>query len=138
MDYCCSVWSPTLQKEINELERVQKSFTSKIKDMEDLDYHQSLKKLNLYSLERRRERYLIIYAWQMIENIKENVLNLKSHKKSRNRMIWSRPIRWIYKGRKIKHSNRSLIHGSTAKKMERLFNCLPPHIRNMEVGTENN
>ena len=89
--------------------------------MEDLDYHQSLKKLNLYSLERRRERYLIIYAWQMIENIKENVLNLKSHKNGRNRMIWSRPVRWIYKGRKIKHSSRSLIDGSTAKKMERLY-----------------
>ncbi|CAL4171620.1 unnamed protein product, partial [Meganyctiphanes norvegica] len=27
MEYCCSIWSPTLQKEINELERIQKRFT---------------------------------------------------------------------------------------------------------------
>ncbi|CAL4181195.1 unnamed protein product, partial [Meganyctiphanes norvegica] len=43
IEYCCSVWSPTLQKEINELERLQKTFTSKIKGMENLDYHQRLK-----------------------------------------------------------------------------------------------
>ena len=135
IEYCCSVWSPTLQKEINELERLQKTFTSKIKGMENLDYHQRLKELKLYSLERRRERYLVIYAWQMLENIKRNVLDLKSQKDRRNRTIWSRPIRWIYEGRKIKHSNRSLIHDSTAKKMERLFNCLPPSLRNIEQKT---
>ena len=135
IEYCCSVWSPSLQKEINELERIQKTFTSKIKGMENLDYHQRLKALKLYSLERRRERYLIIYAWQMIENIKNNVLDLKSQKNGRNRTIGSRPIRWIYEGRKIKHSNRSMIHESTAKKMERLFNCLPPFLRNTENKT---
>ena len=124
-----------MQKEINELERIQKTFTDKIKGMEILDYHQRLKSLKLYSLERRRERYLIIYAWQMLENIKKNVLGLESQKNGRNRLIWSRPIRWIFEGRKIKHSNRSLIHESTAKKMERLFNCLPPFIRNIEKKT---
>ena len=135
MEYCCSIWSPSMQNEINELERIQKSFTSKINGMEELDYHQRLKALKLYSLERRRERYLIIYAWQMTENIKENVLNLKIHKNGRSRTIYSRPIRWIYKGTKIKHSYRSQIHESTSKKMERLFNCLPPYIRNIEQKT---
>ena len=135
MEYCCSIWSPTLQKEINELERIQKTFTSKITGMEDLDYHQRLKTLKLYSLERRRERYLIIYAWQMIENVKDNVLDLLTHKNGRSRRIWSRPIRWIHKGIKIKHSYRSLIHNNTAKKMERLFNSLPPYLRNIEDKT---
>ena len=80
LEYCCSVWSPTAQGEINEIERIQKSFTSKIDGMEGFDYHQRLKILRMYSLERRRERYLIIYAWQMLEGLKENVLGLKAKK----------------------------------------------------------
>ena len=51
------------QKWIYELEKIQKSFTSKINGMEKLDYHERLKKLNLYILERRREKYIIIYGW---------------------------------------------------------------------------
>ena len=135
MEYCCSIWSPNHQGEINELERIQKSFTCKIQGMEDYDYHQRLKKLRLYSLERRRERYLIIYAWQMLEGIKVNYLNLQTNNYGRSRTIYSRPIRWGFNGRKIKHSDRSRIHGSTSKNMARLFNSIPPYLRNMQGKT---
>ena len=103
--------------------------------MEDLDYHQRLRKLNLYSLERRRERYLIIYAWQMLEGLKVNYLELSPSEYTRGRIIRSRPIRWSYRGKKIKHSSRTIIHESTEKKMIRLFNCLPPHLKNIEGKT---
>ena len=94
LEYCCSVCSPLekAQREINEIERIQKSFTNRIRGMERLDYHQRLKELELYSLERRRERYLIILAWQMIEGIKENTLNLKISR-NRSRRIWMPIIR---------------------------------------------
>ena len=131
LEYCCSVWSPVQQGVINEIERVQKSYTSKIEGMEGLDYHQRLVKLNVYSLERRREIYLIIYAWQMIEGIKENILGLRSKKYGRSRTIWSPVTSWSHKGIKIKHSMRTKIHNSSAKKMERLFNALPSKIRNI-------
>merc|ERR1711874_836158 len=52
MEYCCIVWSPVSQKWIYELEKIQKTFTSKINGMEKLDYHERL--------ERRRERFMII------------------------------------------------------------------------------
>ena len=55
--------------------------------MDGLDYHERLKKLNMYSLERRRERYLIINGWQQIENIKENVLKLEVSRRNSNRRI---------------------------------------------------
>ena len=32
----------------------------------------------MYSMERGRERYLIINAWQQIENVKENMLKLET------------------------------------------------------------
>ena len=133
LEYCCSVWSPNAQGEINAIERIQKSFSSKIDGMEGLDYHQRLKELRMYSLERRRERYLIIYAWQMLEDLKENVLDLKSRKNARNgRKIWSPVIRWSTNGTKLKHSARTKLFNSTGKKMERLFNAVPLKIRNIE------
>ena len=45
MEYCCIVWSPVSQKWIYGLEKIQKNFTSKINGMEELDYHERLKKL---------------------------------------------------------------------------------------------
>ena len=41
-----------------------------------MDYHEIIKKLELYSLERRRDRFLIINAWQQLEGDRENVLKL--------------------------------------------------------------
>ena len=69
LDYCCQIWSPWLKGLINDLESVQRSFTRRIHGLGHMDYWQRLKHLRLYSLERRRERYMIIYAWKIIENL---------------------------------------------------------------------
>ena len=52
-----------------------------------MDYHERLKTLNTYSLERRRERFLIQNAWQQIEGKKENILGLEFGKVGRRRCI---------------------------------------------------
>ena len=44
------MWSPTTQDDINEIERLQKSFTARKDGMEKLIYHQRLKELKLYIL----------------------------------------------------------------------------------------
>ncbi|CAL4244010.1 unnamed protein product, partial [Meganyctiphanes norvegica] len=112
-------------------------FTNKIYGLDRLDYHQRLKKLNLYSLERRRERYLIINAWQQIEGLTENVLGLKARRLGRSRRIVSAKIRIGINGKRIKERDRTLIHNSTARKSERLFNVLPQSVRNItETTTE--
>ena len=36
-----------------------------------MDYHERIKDLELYSLEMRRERFLIINAWQQLEGVRE-------------------------------------------------------------------
>ena len=41
----------------------------------ELNYNESQKKI-YFILERHRNRYLIIYGWQQIENIQENLLTL--------------------------------------------------------------
>ena len=137
MEYCSLIWSPSQKKDIDKLERVQKHFTSRIEGLENLNYHQRLKKLKLYSLERRRERYMIINAWQQIEEISENVLGLKARRLGRSRRLVSTMIPLGINGKRIKDRDRTLIHNSTAKKMERLFNVIPPDLRNITgVKTE--
>ena len=131
IEYCCIVWTPDQQNLINELENIQRIFTAKIKGMEELNYHERLKKLNMYSLERRRDRYLIIYGWQQIENIKENVLNLKTSWRGTGRRIISKGIPGQVEGRRLKRSEITSIYNSPARKIERAFNCLPNHIKNI-------
>ena len=60
-DYGSQLWSPFLIKYITQLEKIQRSFTKHITGMNDMPYHERLKSLGLYSLQRRRERYCIIY-----------------------------------------------------------------------------
>ena len=50
---------------------MQRNFTGKIEGLEGKNYHERLKILKLYNLERRRERFLIISAWQQIERKKK-------------------------------------------------------------------
>ena len=46
-----------------------------------MKYNERIKDLELYSLERRRERFLIINAWQQLEGVRENVLYLRTGEK---------------------------------------------------------
>ena len=55
VEYGCQVWSPAKRHEIVELEMVQRRFIKRIEGIEHLTYPEQLKKLKLYSLERRRE-----------------------------------------------------------------------------------
>ena len=87
LEYCCIVWSPNKQQFINKIEDIQRVFTRKIEGMEGLNYHERLRKLDMFSLERRRERYRIIYGWQQIEGIKENVMKLRTNNNIGNRLI---------------------------------------------------
>ena len=68
LDFGCQLWSPHQAKHINSIEKVQRSFTKHISGMYSLSYSERLTSLNLYSVQRRRERYIIIYVWKMLES----------------------------------------------------------------------
>ena len=65
LDYCSQLWCPNDQANIAKLETVARQYTSHVEGMEGLDYWQRLRSLNMYSQERRRERYLIIFVWKI-------------------------------------------------------------------------
>ena len=131
MEYCCIVWSPVQQKYINELEKIQKSFTKKINNMEEVDYHERLKQLNLFSLERRRDRYFIIYGWQQLEGQKENILKLKSRWNGRERRMIMTNIPNQANGKRLTSKEKNLIFNSPARQIQRLFNSIPAKLRNI-------
>ena len=58
---------PHRKKDIILIENVQRGFTKHIKNVAHLDYRERLAALELYSLQCRRERYLIICVWKILE-----------------------------------------------------------------------
>ena len=122
-DYGSRLWSPFLIKHITQLEKIQRSFTKHITGMNDMPYQEWLKSLGLYSLQRRRERYCIIYIWKIIEGLAPNFSNHVTSTVSGRR------------GRScvISHVNvghvGTLAYNSFRWRSIRLFNSLPMHLR---------
>ena len=123
LDYGSQLWSPHLVKHIDQLEKIQRSFTKHITGMQSLEYSERLVSLKLYSLQRRRERYCIIYVWKIIEGLVPN---------------FSKPIVCSYSERRgrsciISHVNLgrlgSLAYNSFRWRAIRLFNAMPKYIR---------
>ena len=69
LEYACQLWSPADVGSIRKIKAVQRTFTSRLNGMRKYDYWQRLEALLLFSIERRRERYIIIYIWKMIQGI---------------------------------------------------------------------
>jgi len=72
LEYSSPLWSPISKGDIQKLEEVQQSFIRKIRGV-SRDYHTALKQLNLYSLERRRQRYIAIQIWKILEGLSPNL-----------------------------------------------------------------
>ena len=75
IEYNSILWDPNSQDLINLLESVQNNFLKQIHTPNinsKHDYWDRLRVFKLYSLQRRRERYAIIYAWKVIHGIYPN------------------------------------------------------------------
>ena len=69
LDYCSQFWSPSDQDSINRIESVQKHFLSKLEGLSCKDYWEKLKICKIYSQERRRERYMVIFLWKISQGL---------------------------------------------------------------------
>ena len=131
LDYFSQLWCPTQPGHIKELEEVQKNFTRKIKLDQRLNYWERLNDLNIFSQERRRERYRIIYVWKMLENIVPSIFHGEnggiSKLHARNGRTIALPVGNTSCPRAIQKMRDSSLIVHWAK----LFNCLPRSIRNL-------
>ena len=71
LEYGNLIWGPFYKEDAKTVEKVQKRATKSIPTLKQLDYTDRLRKLNLPSLQHRRRRGDMIYAYKiMMEKVK--------------------------------------------------------------------
>ena len=131
MDYCSQLWSPHSVGLIAELEAVQRCFTRKIASMKQLSYWDRLRELRLYSLERRRDRYAVIYVWKILEGIAPN-FGIESYINPRTGRHCKVP-----KVPTFSSKARTIYCSSLGFRGPQLFNSLPRELRDLQgVGVD--
>ena len=106
-----------------ELEKAQRHFTRHIEGMKDKNYWIRLKELDMYSVQRRRERFIIIYMFRILHNLAPNP-GVKFKPEGRNGILAEIPtVRTTvpYFIRKMRYELFTYI-------APRLFNILPPEL----------
>ncbi len=128
LEYCCQLWSPHKIQDITALEAVQRTFTSRIHGAQHLNYWERLQHLQLYSLQRRRERYIVIYVWKILEGLAPNDggLQVNNHPR-RGRLCYVR-------GTQGATQKLHTLNHNSSRNGTRLFNCLSRELRDM-TGT---
>ncbi len=120
LEYCCPLWNPHNNvSDIKLLESIQRTFTAKIDGYSDLNYWDRLASLRLMSLQRRRERYIIIYMWKMMHGLVPNAITVKWHYNERSGIRAILPVIPKHKpSMKVHESSLSIIG-------PRLWNTIP-------------
>ena len=131
LDYCSQLWSPSKVGDIQQLEDVQRAFTRRIRFRNDKeDYWQRLSKFQLYSLERRRERYRILYVWKIIEGVVPNLPG-RSQIVCKTSLRFGRLCQIPPVASSTSNKLQRLREGSFCVNGPKLFNSLPSYLRNM-------
>ena len=127
LDYCSQLWSPSDQASIALLEGVQRSFTARIEGEGGKDYWDRLIDLGLYSQERRRERYQIIFVWKLSQGLAKGYSLNFNNDARRGRIAVEKNINW-----KSCAAVQKARQASFAVKGPKLFNLLPRAIRDID------
>ena len=73
MDYCSQLWAPVgLPGPLLRNEGPLRAFTKRIKGLFSYNYWERLKILRIYSIQRRNDRYRVIYTWKILQNLVPN------------------------------------------------------------------
>ena len=69
LEYAAIVWSPHTKKNIRKLERVQRAATKLVPELREMTYMERLKKMEIPTLESRRERGDLISVYKMVNGL---------------------------------------------------------------------
>lgn len=134
LDYCSQLWCPLEKGDIQSVEMVQRSFLRKLPGMNHLSYWEQLRHLKLYSLERRRERYRIIYIWRILEGQVPNITCADGHSSKITAKWHMRRGRECIPPKVNRNAPRNiqrLVYASLPVHGQQLFNTLPAELRNI-------
>ena len=70
IDYCSQMYSPVSGGQLYRLESLLESFTAKMTGLKDIHYWRHLEILKMYSVNRRFERYRILYCYKILKGLK--------------------------------------------------------------------
>ena len=129
LDYCSVLWSPSDQASIARLESVSRHFTSQVAGMTDLDYWDRLSALHMYSQERRRERYGVIFIWKIAQQLVQGYSMDFATNPRRGRLAVVHQL-----SGQAPPAVRRAREASLQVKGAKLFNLIPKDLRNM-TGT---
>ena len=124
LEYCCPLWHPIKVSDIQELESVQRTFTSKIAGMKELHYWDRLVRLSLMSLQRRRERFIILHMWKILNGKTSNDLQVRFVSRPRLGNLAVVPP----KSKSSSAANQTLFDCSFAVQGPILWNAMPHHL----------
>ena len=130
LDYTSQLWSPSDQASITMLEGVARHFTAKIDGMAGLDYWERLQSLHLYSQERRRERYQIIFLWKIAQGLAQGYKATFTLNDRRGRLMVVVPL-CNKAPAAVKRARETSLKVRGAK----LFNSIPRELRDTFTGT---
>ena len=128
LEYCCPLWDPWLVQDIQTIEDVQRHFTNRISGMSNMTYWERLSALNLYSLQRRRERYILIHTWKINRGLVPNDLHMTFIEHRRHGTQAKVPAL----NREATAKAKTCYDNSFHVKAARLWNILPSHTKNFE------
>ena len=126
LDYCSQLWAPSKHTEISKLESLLRTYTNNIKVIRHLDFWERIKVLNMYSIQRRMERYKIIYIFKILEKLVPNVGIQQYHNIRLGRFLRVPKI-----NNSAPKTIQSIKESSFTVQGPQLFNSLPKHIRDM-------
>ena len=69
LEFSTPVWSPSLKKDIDLIENVQRSFTRRIPGLKHLPYHERLAVIGLETLEIRRLKFDLMMYYKIFHGI---------------------------------------------------------------------
>ena len=137
LDYCSPLWSPNPSNfgNIDLLERVQRTFTRHIIGMGGLNYSERLRKLKMYSLQRRHERHKIIYLYKIKSGLVPNISEhhkVQFHSNKRFGTVCCVLQFPLYNNKAMKARNASFALTASS-----LWNSLPRELRDLsEISVE--
>ena len=126
-DYFSQLWMPIKATGILSVEKLQKDFFNRVPSLRKFNYWEQLKELKMLSLQRRLERYRILYTWKILEGqapncgINASGLGDRQGRKCVVPQINNKSSAAV----KTMKDQTFQVHGP------QLFNSLPGYLRNM-------
>ena len=119
---------PIKSTEIGSIEKLQKDFLCRIPAIRELNYWEQLERIKMLSLQRRLERYRIIYIWKTLEGLAPNCGIQSSSEEGRLGRKCIVPII----NTKARQSVQSKKEQTFQVNGPQLFNSLPIELRNIK------